>query len=55
MENDANVLEIAPNILEIRDFVDTSTADKCPICGGDITPIGHCRMCENCYWSACEL
>lgn len=54
MENNAINSEIAVDFTKIFEVFDTN-ADKCPVCGGEITPLGHCKMCENCYWSACEL
>lgn len=55
MENDVNTAENIPNFTEMYEVLDVETADTCPVCGGEITPLGHCKMCENCYWSACEL
>jgi len=57
MENDVINNEITQDFTELYEILDINLrdADKCPVCGGDITPLGHCKMCETCYWSACEL
>jgi len=57
MENDVINIEITQDFTELYEILDINLrdADKCPVCGGEITPLGHCKMCETCYWSACEL
>lgn len=54
MEKSQVIIEFPTKLVENL-IVLENDPDKCPVCGHEVIHMGHCKMCEDCYWSACEL